>query len=64
MPVNVAMHEPRAGVVRREPEGNVVAGTTNTHDITAYRVGVIVFAAAGDTDDIKVVTVKMDRVLS
>ena len=63
MPVDVAMEEPRAWVVCIETESHVVAGLANIDNITPDWVGVVVRRAACDTDDVKGVAVKVERVL-
>lgn len=42
MPINVAMEEPRARVVRVEPECHVVPRIANADDVTPNRVVVVV----------------------
>ena len=63
MPVDVAMQEPRARIVRSEAEGNVIGRTTDVHDVSPDGVVVIVFSAAGHTDDIEIVAMQVHRVL-
>ena len=63
MPINVAMEEPRAWVVCIETESHVVAGLADIDDITPDWVSVVVRRAACDTDDVKSVAVKVERVL-
>jgi hypothetical protein len=33
MPVNVAVEKPRAGVVREEPDRDIIASVANTNDV-------------------------------
>ena len=63
MPVNMAMEEPRAWVVCVETECHVVAGLADVDNITPDWVGVVVCRATCDTDDVKGVAVKVERVL-
>ena len=63
MPVNVTMEEPRAWVVCIETESHVVAGLADIDNITPDWVGIVVCRAACDTDDVKGVAVKVERVL-
>ena len=63
MPVNVAVEEPRAWVVCIETERHVVTCLANVDNITPDGVGIVVRRAACDTDDVKGVTMKMERML-
>jgi hypothetical protein len=38
VPVDVAVEEPRAGVVREEPDCNVITGVADAHDIAEDRI--------------------------
>jgi hypothetical protein len=42
MPVNVAMKEPRARVVREESDCDIVAGVADAHDVANDRVHKVV----------------------
>ena len=42
MPVNVAVEEPRAGVIGEEADGDIVAGIANAHDIADYGIDEVV----------------------
>ena len=42
MPVNVAVEEPRAGVISEESYGHIVARTADTHDVADYGIYEIV----------------------
>ena len=63
MPVNVAMQKPRARVVGREAEGNIVATRSDANYITARWVGVVVCSAARGTNNIENVAVQVERML-
>lgn len=63
MPVNVAMQEPWAGVVRRESERDIVSGASNAHDIAAHRISVVVRRASRNAYDVKRVSMEMERML-
>lgn len=63
MPVNVAVQEPWAGVVSGESERNIVSGASNAHDIAAHRIDVIVRRASSNADDVKRVSMEMERML-
>jgi hypothetical protein len=64
MPVDVAMHEPRSGVVSLETDGNVVAGSTQADNVTTRRVVVVVIGLTSRANNVKGVTVKMEGVRS
>ena len=53
MPVNVAMEEPWARVIRAEAECDIVTTTTNAEDITARRVHVVVGGTSGGTNNVE-----------
>ena len=53
MEVDVAMEEPRARVVRREADRDVIPLSTGTDGIALRRVVVIVVVASGTADDIE-----------
>ena len=57
MPVNVAMKEPRSGVVRVETECNIVACGTDIDSVATDGICVVVCRTAGNADDIEGVTV-------
>lgn len=63
MPVNVAVEEPRARVIRAESKCHIVSCIANTDDVTPNRVGVVVCRAASHTDNIEVMSVQMEGVL-
>ena len=63
MPIDVAVEEPWARVVRVESERHIVACLSNVDDITPDWVGVVVSRAACDTDDVKGVTMEMEWML-
>lgn len=51
MPVDVAMQEPRAGVIGNEPDGDVICSAARAHDVAHRRVGEVVAGLAGAADD-------------
>ena len=53
MPVDVAVEEPRAGVVRREANGDVVTRRTSADGVTLDRVDVVVLGAAGRANNVE-----------
>lgn len=64
MPVNVAMHNPRASVVGTETDGDVVSSRgANANNIALDGVDKVIAVAASATDDTESVTVQVDRVL-
>jgi len=42
MPVNVAVEEPRARVVREEPDRDIITGVADVHDVADDRVHKVV----------------------
>ena len=63
MPINMAMHDPRASVIGSEPDGDVVACDSETDNVALNGVGEVVGAAAGTADDAEGMAMQMDRVL-
>ena len=51
--VNVTVEEPRARVVRREADRDVIPRSTGTDGIALRRVVIIVVVASGTADDIE-----------
>ena len=64
MPVNVAVEEPRAGIVCDETNRDIIPNGTNTHDIPNNRVVKVVGRVTGAADHIEVVAMQMNRMLS
>jgi hypothetical protein len=63
VPVDVAVEEPGAGVVRKEPNRDFVPSITHTHDIPDNRVVEVVGGATSAADHMEIVPVQMNRVL-
>ena len=59
MEVDVAMEEPRAGVVRREPDRDVVSRGAGVDRVALHRVHIVVVAAARTADDVEGVLRRM-----
>ena len=64
MPVNVAVEEPRAGIVGKETNRDIIPSVTNTHDISNNRVVKVVGGVTSAADHMEVVAMQMNRVLS
>ena len=64
MPVNVAVEEPRAGIVGDESNSDIIPSATNTHDIPNNRVVKVVGRVTSAADHIEVVAMQMNRMLS
>ena len=64
MPVNVAVEEPRAGIVGEETNGDIIPSATNTHDIPNNRVVIVIGRVTSAADHIEVVAMQMNRMLS
>jgi hypothetical protein len=64
VPVNVAVEEPRAGIVGEETNRDIIRRrVTNTHDITKNRVVKVVRRVTDAADHMEVVAVQMNRML-
>ena len=57
MPVNVAMKEPRTGVVRVEAECNIITCGTDIDGVATDGICVVVCRTASNADDIEGMTV-------
>jgi len=64
VPVNMAVEEPRSGIVSDKAEGHVVSLCADAHGVPTNRVCIVVCVASRDSDNVKVVTVKMERVIA
>jgi hypothetical protein len=64
VPVNVAVEEPRAGIVGEEANRDVITSGTNTHDIPNNRVVKVVGRVTSAADHMEVVAMQMNRMLS
>ena len=60
--VDVAVEEPRAGVVRREADGDVVTSGTGADDVALGRVDVVVVGLASAADDVEGVLERKESV--
>jgi hypothetical protein len=63
VPIDVAVEEPRAGVIGKEANCDNIAKYTHIHDIPDNGVVEIVRRAASATHDVEVVPVQMNRML-
>jgi len=63
VPVDVAVEEPRAGVIGKEADCDNIPGVTHTHNIPDNGVVEIVRRVTSATDDMEVVPVQMNRML-
>jgi hypothetical protein len=63
VPVDVAVEEPRARVVRKEPNCDHIPSVTHTYDISDNRVVKVVGGVTSAADHMEAVPVQMDRVL-
>ena len=64
MPVDVAVEEPRAGVIGKETNCDDIPSVTHIHNIPNNGVVEIVRRATSATHDMEVVPVQMNRMLS
>lgn len=63
MPVDVAVEEPRAGVIGKEANCDNIPSVTHIHNIPDNGVVEIVRRVTSATDDVEVVPVQMNRML-
>lgn len=61
MEIDMAVEEPRTGVVSLEPNGDVITSTTSTDDIANNGVVEVINGASCTTNDSKVMTVQVER---
>jgi len=61
VPIDVAVEEPRARVVGKEPNCDLITSGTNTHDIPDNRFDKVVGRVTSAADHVEVVPVQMDR---
>ena len=64
VPVDVAVEEPRAGVVGEEPDGDIVAHVAVAHDVADDGVYKVVRRIAGAADDVEGMSMQVNGVLS
>ena len=64
MPINVAVEEPRAGVVGEEPDCDIVARVADAHDVADDGVYKVVRRIAGAANDREGMSVQVDGMLS
>jgi hypothetical protein len=63
VPVDVAVEEPRTGVVRKEPNRDHIPSITHTYDIPDNGVVKVVGGVTSATDHMEAVAVQMNRML-
>ena len=63
MPINVAVEEPRARVIRKETNRDFIPSSTYTHDVPDNGVVKVVGCAPSAADHMEVVPVQMNRML-
>jgi len=63
VPVDVAVEEPRAGIIGKEANCDIIPSLTHIHNIPDNGVEEIVRRATSATDDVEVVPVQMNRML-
>jgi hypothetical protein len=59
----VAVKKPRARVVRKEPNRDIIPGVADTHDIPDNRVVKVVRRVTSAADHVEVVPVQVNRML-
>ena len=63
MPVNVTVEEPRARIVRLEPDRDIIASSSDAHNVTDDGVIIVVGRVARAANDVERVAVQVDGVL-
>ena len=63
MPVNMAMEEPRPGVIGHKTNCNFISRIANADYVTNYRVVPVIRTVPCTADDIERMAVKMDGML-
>ena len=63
MPIDVAVEEPRSGVIGKEANGDNIPSLTHIHNIPDNGVVEIVRRVTSATYDVKIVPVQMNRML-
>ena len=63
MPIDVAVQEPRARIVREESDRDIIPRISHAHDVADDRVVVVVSRISSAADHVEVVPMQVDRVL-
>ena len=63
VPVNVAVEEPRAGVVREEADRDIVTGVADAHDVPNHGIVEVVRGIASATEHVEGVSVQVNGML-
>ena len=63
MPIDVAVEEPRARVIRKEADCDIVAGVADVHDVAEDRVIIIVSRVTGTAYDGKRMSMQVNGML-
>ena len=63
MPVNVAVEEPRARVVSKEPDRDIVAGVADAHDVADDRVIKVIRGISSTADYEEIMAMYVNWVL-
>jgi hypothetical protein len=64
VPVDVAVEEPRAGIIGDETNRDIIPSESNIHDIPGNRVVKVVGRVTSAADHIEVVAMQMNGMLS
>ena len=64
VPVDVAVEEPRTGIVGEEPDRDIVARDAVAHDVADDGVYKVVRRIAGAADDVEGMSMQVNGVLS
>jgi hypothetical protein len=63
VPVDVAVEEPRAGVVREEPDRDIITGVADAHDVAEDRIIVVVRSVTSAAYNSKGMSMQMNGML-
>ncbi len=63
MPIDVAVEEPRAGVISHESDRDIIARVPVAHDIANHGIVIVISRVPGAADDVEGVSVQVNWVL-
>jgi len=63
MPIDVAVEEPRARIISKESDRDIIARVPNAHDIAKNGIVIVISLVAGAADDVEGVSVQVNWVL-
>ncbi len=63
MPIDVAVEEPRARIISKESDRDIIARVPVAHDIANHGIVIVISRVAGAADDVEGVSVQVNWVL-